>query len=257
MDRWRKLARTSKAARLVATIFACGLLLLSCNLQTARRDAVAGTNANTSADANPPANGNIKVEEATRLAVEAASTPTPDSPIRKIDFENFTYPFPENPQSRKKIKLHDGEQPPTQFSEYGVPHDIGYRLRAVSYGDVTGDGVEEAIVTLGLIHSGSAITSYVYIYTLRHDRPALLWSFETGDRADGGLQKVAAENGELVIELRGRNKVIGTDLYADDGDTGGACCTDFATRTLYQWRNGRFRRKGKPEEIPFKPTTLH
>ena len=242
-----------RASRLVVTaqpvvaIFACGLLALSCNRQRAGRDAVevANTGVNTSAREAFKSNA----VEATPTPAETVASPTPDSPSRKIDFENFGYPFPDEPKGRKRIRLRDGEQPPTQFSKHGIPHDIGYSLTDVSYGDLTGDGIEEAIITITLIHSGTGIPNYIYIYTPRPGRPALLWSFATGDRAEGGLQKVAAENGELVIELMGRNKVIGTDLYAEDGHTGGNCCPDAFTRTRYRWRDGRFRRQGTPEVV--------
>jgi hypothetical protein len=235
------------AAQLVAAIFACGLLALSCNRQPVGRDAVEVANTGANTRAREAFNGNAV--EATPPPAETVASPTPDSPIRKIDFENFSYPFPDEPKGRKRIRLRDGEQPPTQFSKHGIPHDIGYGLTDVSYGDLTGDGIEEAIVILALIHSGTGITSYIYIYTLRPGRPALLWSFATGDRADGGFQKVAAENGELVVELRGRNKVIGTDLYADDGTNKGDCCPDAFTRTRYRWRDGRFRLQRTPEVV--------
>lgn len=179
--------------------------------------------------------------------------PTPDTPIRKIDFANFGYPFPDEPRGGTQIRLRDGEQPPTEFSEHGIPQDVGYGLTDVTYGDLTGDGDEEAIVTLHEIHSGTGISSYVYIYAhRRRHRPVLLWSFRAGDRADGGLQKVAAENGELVVELMGRNKVIGTNLYAHDGESQGACCPRSVTRTRYRWSRGRFRRTGEPEILPYK-----
>jgi|GEM_PF-2549216 len=256
MDRGLKPARVSHAAHpAVAAIIACGLLALSCGGERAPGGAVEVAHTRANAGENMGARGGDggHVERATPLPVEASASPPPDSPIRKIDFGNFSYPFPELPHGRKRIRLRDGEQPPTLFGKDGIPHDVGYALSDVSYGDLTGDGVEESIVILGLIHSGSGISHYVYIYTPRRDRPALLWSFETGDRADGGLQKVSAGNGELVVELRGRNKVIGTDLYADDGHSTGVCCTDVATRTRYRWRNGRFQQKGAAEETPFVP----
>jgi hypothetical protein len=190
----------------------------------------------------------VNLQPSTASSPRAVASPTLDSPIRKIDFRNFTYPIPD--ERRGKIRLRNGEQPPTQFSKYGIPYDVGYTLGDIDYGDVTGDGVEEAIIDLGWLSSGTAITSYIYIYTLNHGRPQLLWSFTTGDRADGGLQKVYADNGELVVELEGRNKIIGTDLYASDGHEGGDCCPDSFTRTRYEWRNGRFRQKGKAEVLP-------
>jgi hypothetical protein len=182
---------------------------------------------------------------------------SPGSHIRKVDFDNFSYPFPDKPNGRKKIKLRDGEQPPTQFGKHGIPHNLGYGLSDVSFADLTGDGVEEAIVLMGLIHSGTSTAGYVYIYGMKKQRPVLLWSFEYGDRADGGLRNIYAEDGELVIELDGRNKIIGTDLYADDGTNRGDCCPDAFTRTRYRWQQGRFRRQGAAEVIFFTQTITY
>ena len=235
------------AARLTAAVLACGLLALSCDRQPWPGGAVEVANPRSDPSARGGVSGNVGV--ASPLPAEAAASPTLDSPIQKIDFANFSYPFPDRTNARKRIKLRDGEQPPTRFGEHGMPHDIGYGLGEVSHGDLTGDGIEEGIVVLNHIHSGSGISAYVYIYTPRSNRPALLWSFTTGDRADGGLQKVAAENGESIVELMGRNKIIGTDLYAGDGTSKGDCCPDAFTRTRYRWREGRFRQQGRPEVI--------
>jgi hypothetical protein len=102
---------------------------------------------------------------------------------------------------------------------------------------VTGDSVEEAIVSVSIQTGGSAMPSIIYIYTLRNKRPVLLWSRSTGDRADGGLRAVYAENGRLVVEL---NSSVGA---------GGDCCPTRFMRIRYKWRGGCFRQKRK-ETLP-------
>ena len=121
----------------------------------------------------------------------------------------------------------------------------------IEYGDVTGDGLEEAIVILYAELGGTESAGDVFIYTLRNGRPVLLWKFATGDRAQGGLRRIYADNGEFVIELAGKDKIIGRDLYADDGTSTGACCPTVFTRTRYRWSNGRFRQRGTAEILPF------
>lgn len=150
------------------------------------------------------------------------------SSIRLIDFANFTYPRVGEQRSYIRLKtftLKNGEYPEHEIED-------GMRFEDVVYGDVTGDGVEEAIVILGIRTRGSAIPDCVYIYTLKNKRPSLLWGFVTGDRADGGLRKVYAESGILVVELFGPARLIEA-----------ACCPKRFTRTRYEWRGGRFRRK--------------
>lgn len=165
---------------------------------------------------------------------------TSNSVIRLVDFNNIAYPrFPDySGDEKRSTTLKAGE---------GAPNFI-------NYGDITGDGLEEAMVVFGLTTRGSAIPHYVYIFTMEKDQPKLIWDFETGDRADGGLRQVYAENGELVIELYGKGKVIGGDLYADDGMTGGDCCPTHFTLAHYQWQGDHFQQKGT-EEIRSNPAS--
>jgi hypothetical protein len=124
------------------------------------------------------------------------------------------------------------------------------KLGSIEYGDVTGDGNEEAIIDLGWITGGSAIPDLVYIYSLKDSRPKLLFTFQTGDRADGGYRHVYAENGGLVIELEGKDKIIGKDLYVDNGTKNGLCCPTFFTRTRYEWTGTRFLPRGNAKVLP-------
>lgn len=165
-------------------------------------------------------------ETATVTVASPTPTPVQVSPIRLVDFDNISYPrFPDysDPGGRKKkyVTLKPGE---------GGPNFI-------NYGDVTGDGVEDAMVALGIDNRGSAIPEYVYIFTVEKGKPKLIWDFETGDRADGGLRNVYAEKGQLVIELFGKDRVIGGQLYRGDE---GLCCPTSFTRTRYNWTGNHF-----------------
>jgi hypothetical protein len=117
---------------------------------------------------------------------------------------------------------------------------------------LTGDGQEEAVVVLYAELGGTESSNDVFIYSLKNGRPVLLWKFWTGDRADGGLVRLYAENGKLVVELAGKNKFIGSDYFANDGSSNGACCPTVITRSKYQWIRGAFRRRGRLEVLPFK-----
>jgi hypothetical protein len=138
--------------------------------------------------------------------VEPVSSPAPsastisiaNSPIRSVDFDKVTYPdFPDYTGSRAKhVTLKAGDGRPSY----------------VNFGDITGDGAEEAMVALSIKNRGSAIPYYVYIFTMENGKPKVIWAFDTGDRADGGLRQVTAENGQLVIELFGKDRVIGGEV---------------------------------------------
>lgn len=189
-----------------SSILAAVLIALSCSTSARRND--------PSASQNRPSN------------VPALSAPTPVSPIRAVDFDNISYPnFPDysDPNGRKKkyVTLTPGE---------GGPNFI-------NYGDITGDGIEEAMVALGIDNHGSAIPDYVYIFAIENGKPKLIWDFETGDRADGGLRNVYADDGQLVIELFGKDRVIRGQLYRGEE---GLCCPSSFTRTRYKWTVKRF-----------------
>jgi hypothetical protein len=136
-------------------------------------------------------------------SVETTPCSDHDSPIRKIEFE------------------------------VGIPMD---------YGDVTGDGQEEAVIMEGLESGGSAIPYRVHVYTLRRGRPKLLWRFDTGDRADGGLRRVYVDDGNLTVELYGKNSTI-EDPYSSDGNP--ACCATYFNRMHYEWNGRKFRPTGE------------
>lgn len=180
---------------------------------------------------------------------------SPNSPIRNIDFENFTYPGkPIFGERKRTFTLHDGELP-AERDRNGRPLDIGLSGGVAVYYDVTGDGIEDAIVVFHEDnHGGTAIVSAAYIYTLQRGRPVFLWGFEAGDRADGGLRSIYGQNGELIIELKGKHKVIGKDLYASDDTSMGACCSSVFTRTRYRWNGRRFVQRGDSEVLPLSKT---
>ncbi|MGI8732269.1 MAG: hypothetical protein ACR2LM_03080 [Pyrinomonadaceae bacterium] len=177
---------------------------------------------------------------------EVKPSPAPSSPIRSLDFGNFTYRAkPIYSKGDRSFTLKNGKYEGRYRGVFDIPYPVS--LSYLSYGDVTGDEVEEALVVLFENVKGTAIPYYVYVYTLKKGSPKLLWSFETGDRADGGLRQVYSENGELVIEVYGKGKTIGGDLYAEDGMTGGDCCPTHFTRARYQRQGNRFQQKGKEE----------
>ena len=178
----------------------------------------------------------------------------PKKSIRSVDFRNFSYPKTEDglhlPHPRKRFfKLKNGLLPETRDKQGDVV-GMGVALSEVSYGDVTGDGQEEAIVALLFTTWGSGMPRCVYIYAWDQRRPKLLWAFDTGDRAYGGLRRVKAENGRLLVELYGNGKILGKDLDAEDKTNRGACCPTLFTRAYYRWTGNGFRLASKPKVLP-------
>jgi hypothetical protein len=187
------------------------------------------------------------------FALLSGAQSSPARSIRDIDFKNFSYPkLPTGKCSRmSRVRVRDGKYGSIKnFSPHVVPRGGCWQVDVapVIYGDVTGDGHEDAIVILYAEMGGTESSNDVFIYTLRRDKPALIWKFATGDRAEGGLLKIYAQNGKLVVELAGKNKFIGANFYG--GDCTGACQPPFLTRSMYEWTRGAFHRRGL-ENLPF------
>jgi hypothetical protein len=118
------------------------------------------------------------------------------SSLRKIDFRNFTYPG----VSGCDIDV-AAETLQIKRGEFGDKND-GLKFRSLSFGDVTGDRQEEAIVRFAVETDGNMARDVVYVFTLSHQRPKLIYAFESGDRAQGGLRIVYAKDQRLIVESR-------------------------------------------------------
>ncbi len=188
-----------------------------------------------------PKSQTTEVAIATPLPSGTSASVSQHSPIRTIDFSNFNYPVPEEfidpDRTQTMFTLRRGQLPATR-DKYGIITKMGVSLASIGYGDVTGDGGEETIIVLSIQTGGSALPNVVYVYTWRDERPFLLWSFVTGDRADGGLRRVRAENGKLLLEL-----------YSPI-DKKGDCCPAYFKRTRFIWRSSQFRQEGEEETLP-------
>jgi hypothetical protein len=187
------------------------------------------------------------------LALTASEQSSSARSIRDVDFKNFAYPkLPTGKCSRMRtVRVRSGKYGSIDnFSRRVVPRGGCWQVTVgpVIYGDVTGDGQEDAMVVLYAEAGGTESSNDVFIYTLTHSKPALLWKFATGDRAEGGLLKTYAQNGKLVVELAGKNRFIGGNIYG--GDCTGACQPPFFTRATYQWTRVAFRRRNL-ENLPF------
>jgi hypothetical protein len=164
-----------------------------------------------------------------------ADMPGPAASIREADFRNFRHV-----DQRIAIRLADGAQP--EVRQNGIVQKEGYYIDTVTYADVTGDGREEALVLIEELTGGSATPHWVFIYADGARGPRRLWSFQTGDRATGGLKDVYAADGRLVVELYGKDRVPSDpgSLEGSDGTAQGLCCPTLFTRSRYTWDGRAF-----------------
>jgi hypothetical protein len=163
----------------------------------------------------------------------------PVSSVRRIDFRNMDYPetICAN-MPTESFRLRRGL--------FGTT-DFGMKLRSISFGDVSGDGNDEAIVAFDQLSDGSGSWNSVYVFALEQKQPKVIYVFETGDRAQGGLRTAFAEGGEFVLELWGPGNTL-ERTFGSDGT--GLCCPWTFTRTRYQWLKQIFQQVGSPEILP-------
>lgn len=180
---------------------------------------------------------------------------TSNSPLASFDFKNYSYPLPrgwQNPDN-SDAKLTNGHLAPVAVDIHEDMSDeekiearstrrIGLSYVTTKYMDVTGDGQDEAFVILKIETTGSAIPQIVYVFTWKDGQPELIWYFGTGDRADGGLKDLRAENGSLVVELYGQDRFLlgETETHKITGDEEQLCCPTYFTRTTYKWSGKNF-----------------
>ena len=166
------------------------------------------------------------------------------SPIGEFDFKNFSYPLPRGWQDAdsKEVVLENGKRPMSEEEK-----KIGLSYITTKFFDITGDGQDESFVILKVDTGGAAIPQLVYVFTWKNEQPELIWNFRTGDRADGGLKDIRAENGETVIELFGQDRYIVGELDTAKvtGDEEQLCCPTYFTRSRYKWNGNVFQLQGK------------
>lgn len=180
--------------------------------------------------------------------------------IRQVDFSNFDYPLRGALLGYSKLQwLSTGADYPMQSPVHLVSgkdlheessfvvdgkryaHYSGFVLVSVKYGDLTGDGKDEAVVDLHYQTGGTQQTDYVYVFTLKNDKPQLLDYCHTGDRAHSGLYQLYVTQRSLMFELY--------DPQAAIGD----CCSTAVVATRFVWRGKRFQISGPVRRRSLRP----
>src|SRR5438477_12032199 len=181
--------------------------------------------------------------------------------IRGINFKNFSFAWDDNlsestvvpslyrwitPLPHLHIRTENGLH---RFYAYlDDPRDALEREHApvvsvdsVVYGDLDGDGTDEAVVHLNYGTGGTQNWDFLYIFKRTHNRTHLIALLESGSRAYGGLVRRSIENGQLVLD------------FADAERRVRDCCSEGFIRVRYRYRNGAFVEEGSRTRGDLKP----
>jgi len=152
--------------------------------------------------------------------------------IRKFNLKSFAY------RDAVKTLRQDWAEAVKFIKEDGGKDDwvqekniVGFEAKSV-YGDITGDGSDEAAVNVYYSLGGSGSFTCVYVYTLKDGSPSLLARVEGGDRAHGAIESVKILNGQLIV---GRYRPTKDDCNA---------CYGYIETTKYKWLGSRLVKVG-------------
>jgi hypothetical protein len=158
--------------------------------------------------------------------------------VRRVDFRNFRYKG-----GGEEIRVARGHGTYKDAGDLDFAYEID-RVKVV-YGDVTGDGREEAAVVLYFNGGGTGAFSKGFLFAARKGRLTLLATFEGGDRADGGIRRVSIKGGVLSVQ---RN-----ELERINGVPSGLCCPLYWITTDYRFDGRRLVPFGEPKKVDADP----
>jgi len=134
--------------------------------------------------------------------------------IHLVDFRNFSYrPVCLNwGEVHETVKVKDGS-----FSRKDPNDPVTFVVTDVVYGDLNGDGMDEAVVLATCNSGGSGWFDEAFIYVMKSSKPVMVLRVLGGDRAAGGIRAVRIEGGLLLIERLG--SIQGSAVGAEFIDT--------------------------------------
>ncbi|MBK9152803.1 MAG: hypothetical protein IPM25_00970 [Chloracidobacterium sp.] len=160
--------------------------------------------------------------------------------IRKVDFANFTYPAFCASEESENITVKNREYS-YERQEDGYVDRMYMRVYEPVFGDLTGDGRDEAAIVSICNTGGTGQFSEGYVFGMSGGKPKLLARFEGGDRAYGGIREVRVAKGLLSVD---RN---------DPGEIGANCCAELIVTTTYRLAGDKLEAVGKPVTRPIYP----
>jgi hypothetical protein len=173
--------------------------------------------------------------------------------IRAINFRNFKYPVSQTCKDEVKggfAKVVNGKIIVARDKDYGPQ---GFEVTKILYGDLTGDGQEEAVISTvcgnleppGISQSGFGNT---YVYTMESEKLKLLTLFDENSIEP---QYKSFYNEETFLFGGGAVKVLGSRLYYGAMVMEGMCCPKWNVEMILRWNGYQFVLDGRPQRTPW------
>ena len=168
--------------------------------------------------------------------------------IRAVNFRNFSYPvnrFCKDESQAGIAKVVNGKVVVGRDKDYG-PH--GFEVTKILYGDLTGDGAEEAVVStvcgnLEPVSFNQSPIANTYVYTMEKGNLKLLSLFNESDlEAD----YKSYFNEETFLFAGGVERVAGNKLDYAVMALEGMCCPKWNVAMVLRWNGTGFVLAQKP-----------
>lgn len=144
--------------------------------------------------------------------------------IRKIDFQNFTFPLTKTFGGKEKsFTLQNG------ISELSDERRVSLETLSFTPNE------DKALIVIK-IDDGNATDKMLYVYEIEDKKLKLMESFEFGEESIS-LRTAFEAHGELVIET----------YHQLSGDA--ECCPSVIEISYYRWQKDKFVLQGKPQRI--------
>ena len=161
--------------------------------------------------------------------------------IHAIDFQNFTYSAFCAGDSPETLTVKNGEYS-KETPQDGYVDRLSFNVSDIAYGDLNGDGRDEAIVLTVCNTGGTGNFSEGFLFAMKSAKAAMTGRIPGGDRAYGGLRSARVDNGLLLVD---RN---------DPGKDGAACCPQLIVTTTYKLVGNKLTKVGKETSRDIYPT---
>jgi hypothetical protein len=139
--------------------------------------------------------------------------------IRSVDFYNFTYDL----ENGSKVRLKNGN-----YKKYSPDSDTTStsRLEVLRYADLTGDGIEEAVVLIQSSQTGGSNhgDNDYFVFAFRAGKPRQIFH-----KYREGPEGLCLKNGSIIITAE-----------AWEGIHVPHCCPPFTETKIYRWRGSQF-----------------
>lgn len=173
--------------------------------------------------------------------------------LRKIDWANFTFQIKD-----KTVRMKDGLQSGAceEKDSDGIATGDIWNIENgnAAYGDLDGDGREEAILPLvANVCTGNMITDEaILVFTMKNGKPSKLPEFEYFDEGCTAGEKGCnfARNPGVAVSYDKTAKAIVVETFFATGDDA-VCCPSLARKTWYKWNGTAFTelKKGRIEQV--------